>query len=89
MTFTSACKVIVCKGRESNPNFNGDDGPLYLRKVLLNEHGLDMGGAYWGQGNIMWECQDQKGRSVFINEVNRHSAKQHILSNFPHATFCR
>jgi len=77
-------------GRHTGPDFlDVDAGRLYLRRVPLNSGGYDAGGAYWGLGSPLWECQDQDGNGRVFRARDRAAAKAAVAADFPGAQFYR
>lgn len=66
-------------------------GPLYLRRIYLDNGGYDRGGAYWGHARkaLLYYVEDGDGNSQFLRASDRTAAKRQIETDWPGATFYR
>lgn len=61
---------------------------FYLSRVRINQGGYDSGGAYWGIGQPLFQACAADGDACFYFRVSdRSAAKNHILEQYPQATF--
>jgi hypothetical protein len=86
---TVSSKYGAPMGRHTGPYYIDTSAKVYLRKIPLDNGGYDKGGAYWGLGQPLWEALDQDKNGFIFRAGNRDSAKLHILSDWPDATFYR
>jgi hypothetical protein len=84
-----SCKYGAPMGRHTGPYYLDTSAKVYLRKIALDSGGYDKDGAYWGFGYQLWEALDREGNGFIFRAGNRDSAKLHILSDWPDATFYR
>lgn len=76
-------------GRHTGPDYLDTTGPLYLRRIRINNGGYDDGGAYWGLGSPLYYVEDHDGNSQFFRARNREAAKAKISADWPGARFYR
>ena len=75
-------------GRSTGPDYlDVTAGRIYLRQILLDQGGYDLGGAYWGHGETLWEALDQDGNGRIFRAASRREAKRQIINDFPGAVF--
>lgn len=70
----------------------GDEivGRANLRRIRLDRGGYDPGGAYWGLGPpLWWVCGPDGEGEAFFRAADRETAKAHVVSRHPGATFYR
>jgi hypothetical protein len=85
-----ATKYGAQMGRYTGPDYLCEEsGRMYLRRVRIDSGGYDQGGAYWGLGAPLYECQDQDGNTRIFRARDRDAAKAAIRADFPAATFFR
>jgi hypothetical protein len=74
-------------GRNTGAFIDTCVGKLYLRRIYLDSGGYDAGGAYWGLGEPIYECQDQDGNSITLRARNQADAKRQIAQEWKGAVF--
>jgi hypothetical protein len=74
-------------GRHTGAFIDTCAGKLYLRRIRINSGGYDAGGAYWGLGAPLYECQDQDGNTITLRARNRDEAKRQIAQEWEGARF--
>lgn len=59
---------------------------ITIRRVVLDQGGYDIGGAYWGTGMPLWRAFNDEGLNYFFRAVSYAVAVAEVIAEYPHAT---